>query len=490
MKKNRDMKLKIFTLINILSASLLTACHGDLDIAQKSEITSLSMWTQESDATTAMKGVYTQLRSTMASSLTVYGDYRAALYGGGMMSVADYDKMAQNIITRDMEGTDWAAFYTTINSCNLILKHVPSIPFNNDATKQTVLANTYFVRAYCYFYIARIWGDAPVLTSGYESDKQNDLYPFRQPVSEVYAQVESDITEAARLMPASVVEKHTASFGSVNMLKTDYYLWKAKHLAGGESALTEAQKAIDAVLSSSYSLADKFANVFGLENESSPEIIFSFNYERNEYTGGYPSYYLAPVQYLEDPLIANNPVPIGSHQQYVSITDAYEAYLTKNATDTRIPTSFQVYQDGSTRWRWINKYVGEWTSETRYFSSDILVYRLAEAILFKAEIENALGNTSMAVTELNKIAKRAYGVDNHYAISLSKSAIDDAIIDETLKEFVAEGKSWWTMVRLGVAFNRIASLKGRQNETNILLWPVSSNSINTNSHIIQTEGYN
>lgn len=40
MKKNRDMKLKIFTLINILSASLLTACHGDLDIAQKSEITS------------------------------------------------------------------------------------------------------------------------------------------------------------------------------------------------------------------------------------------------------------------------------------------------------------------------------------------------------------------------------------------------------------------------------------------------------------------
>lgn len=484
------MKSNIFIIIGLSATCLLTACHGDLDIAQKSEITSLSMWTQESDAASAVRGAYDQLRDAMSTSLPVYGDYRAGLYGGGMMSVVDYDKMAQNILSRDMEGTDWTSFYTTINSCNLVLKHLSDIPFVHETDKQALLANAYFIRAYCYFYIARVWGKAPVLTSGFESDKQADLYPSRQSESDVYAQVESDINQAVECMPFTVNDKHTASWGAVNMLKADYYLWKAKRLNGGEAALTEAKKAVDAVLSSSYTMEENFADIFGLENEQSEEIIFSFNYERNEYTGGYPSYYLAPVQYLEDPSIANNPVPIGSHQQYVSITDEYEDFLSANPADTRTATSFQVYQDGSTRWRWINKYLGEWTSETRYFTSDIIVYRLTEAVLFKAEIENALGNTTAAITELNKIAKRAYQTDAYYPSTLSKTAVDGAIVDEILKEFVAEGKSWWTLVRFGVAFDWIASLKGRENETNILLWPVSSNSINTNPAIEQTEGYN
>ncbi|HPL85328.1 MAG TPA: RagB/SusD family nutrient uptake outer membrane protein, partial [Bacteroidales bacterium] len=62
-------------------------------------------------------------------------------------------------------------------------------------------------------------------------------------------------------------------------------------------------------------------------------------------------------------------------------------------------------------------------------------------------------------------------------------AIDNAIVDEILKEFVSEAKSWWTLVRMGQAFTRIESLKGRENEENILLWPISSSSINTNPNI-------
>ena len=157
--------------------------------------------------------------------------------------------------------------------------------------------------------------------------------------------------------------------------------------------------------------------------------------------------------------------------------------------DSRKDVSFGVCQDGSTRWRWINKYKGEWINETRYFSSDIIMYRFAEAILMKAEIENALGNSPAAQVELLKIEKRAYGTQTRYVGAMSKDAIDNAIIDETLKEFVGEAKSWWTIVRFGQAFTRIASLQGRENEKNILLWPVSSSCINTNPNIEQTEGY-
>ena len=483
------MKIKILIII-LLGAFMFMSCHEDLNVAQVSQFTSLSMWTSENDAESAVNGIYSQLRSTLSVSLPEYGDYRASLYGGGMMSITDYDKMSQNIITRDMAGTNWSAFYTTINECNLIIKHVPDIDFNSEDDKNEVLANAYFVRALCYFYIARIWGDAPILISGFESDDQDDLFPTRQPASKVYELVESDLKLAGNLIPASITELHKASPAAINMLKADYFLWKAKHLNNKTNTLNAAKTAIDDVLSSSHILASDFSDIFGIANENNSELIFSFYYERTEYTGGYPSYYLAPEQYLEDKNIANNPVPIGSHQQYVSITNDYEAFITSEPLDTRTNTSFMTYQDGSTRWRWINKYVGEWISETRYFSSDIIIYRLAEAILFKAEVENALNNTPAAITYLNMIAKRAYGVDNYYLTTLSKSEVDNKIIDETLKEFVGEGKSWWTMVRFGVAFNRIASLNGRENETNILLWPVASSCINTNPNIKQTEGYN
>lgn len=54
-------------------------------------------------------------------------------------------------------------------------------------------------------------------------------------------------------------------------------------------------------------------------------------------------------------------------------------------------------------------------------------------------MENALGNTDAALQNLNVVAKRAYGVDNYYT-ARTQDAIDNAIISEILKEFVAESK--------------------------------------------------
>ncbi len=482
------MKLRISILTLIAGTGMLAGCHGDLDIAQKSQITSVSMWKTESDAIGAVYGVYAQLRSTLADSYIYYGDLRTNLYGGGMMSEPAFDKMGANVLTRDLAGTNWVSFYTTINDCNLVLKKVPSISFNSDAKRNEVLANAYFVRGFLYFWIARIWGDAPVLTSGFESDNQEDLYPARAPQAQVFAQAEADINKAVELMPRSVSELKTGSWGAVNMLKADYYLWKAKRLNGGRDALLAAQTALNEVLAGPYVLAPQFKTVFS--NEEDPEHIFSIDFTRDEYTGGFASMYLIPLQYVSDDRLVENPVKVGSHQQYLSITDAYEAFLSAEAKDTRTDVSFMVYQDVENRFRWINKFVGEWANDTRFFTSDIPVYRLAEALLMKAEVENALGNTPDAVGYLNDVAERAYGVEDYYPANLSAAEVDEKIVDETMKEFVSEGKIWWAFVRFGVAFDRVATLTGREDETNLLLWPVASACINTNPKIEQTEGYN
>jgi hypothetical protein len=109
--------------------------------------------------------------------------------------------------------------------------------------------------------------------------------------------------------------------------------------------------------------------------------------------------------------------------------------------------------------------------------------------MFKAEIENALGNQPAAMAQLNKVTERAYGTSDYYSGSFSQQELDEIILNERLKEFAAEGKSWWDLIRFGEVFERVATLNGRENEQNILYWPVDVASINRNPAIKQTPGY-
>ena len=108
--------------------------------------------------------------------------------------------------------------------------------------------------------------------------------------------------------------------------------------------------------------------------------------------------------------------------------------------------------------------------------------------MFKAVI--GLEKRGVALEWLNKVTKRAYGKDDYYSDELTGLQIREALLNERLKEFAAEGKSWYDYIRLGYAFIKIPSLVGRQNETNILLWPISSACFTDNPNIRQTVGYN
>jgi hypothetical protein len=225
-------------------------------------------------------------------------------------------------------------------------------------------------------------------------------------------------------------------------------------------------------------------------NDDNPEIIYSIDFELNEFEGGFPADWLVAVQYVNNKGLVENPIKVGSHQQWVCFTPEYEAFLKENPTDERPIVNIDSYnEEGNQLFRWINKYRGEWSDGTRFWTSDVKIYRLAEAFLFKAEIENALGNQPGAMAALNAIAQRAYGQDNFYSGSYSKDALDEIILNERLKEFAAEGKSWWDLIRFGVVFENVASLNGRENEQGVLFWPVNSNSLNSNPNIQQTPGY-
>jgi len=491
-KKEIRMKRKYITLTTLIIAFLgMISCEDILNVKQESYITSTEMWLSEEDAEAGMYGMYNRFRNAFSENYAYYGDYRSSLYGNGIIDETNFVYMFNNTLTINTSGTNWVNFYTAINDANLLLKHTPDITFGNDVKKNAVLANGYFVRAYTYFWLVRVFGDVPLVTEGFESDEQ-DLYPARTPASEVYAQIEADIIMADNLMPEGIDSRIIANKAAVKMLMTDYYLWMAKTQGGGTDALTKAKTSVNAVLgmSSSLELQPDFSSVF--YSEKNNEIILALDFNNTEFTGGYPSVYLVPTQYLTDKSYVENPVRVGSHQEYVCVTEAYQNFLYSVPTDQRAWTSCAYFTDNvnNESFRWINKYPGSWTDETRYFNSDIVLYRFAEALMFRAEIENALGFSDIAVGYLNDIAERAYGIEDYYPASFSQEEVNDALIDEYKKEFVAEGKSWWVFQRFGVVYDMVTSLVGRENEhANMLLWPLATATLSGNSNLVQTEGY-
>lgn len=474
--------------ILFLASLVVFACSCDdlLDVTPESTITSASMWESAEDVEAAMYGAFSQFRSAFGTNYLVWGDYRSDIYADGYsLGSYYYGDAWNNELDNDSEGTDWTSLYTLINDCNLILKYGTDLDFNSDDDKDYILGNTYFMRAFAYYYIARIWGNAPVLTTGFESDDDENLFPYRENQDKVFDLVRDDIRKAIVLIPSGYdVTRGTASLEAAYMLQADVYLWLAK-VQGETSAMDTAEIAVNYVLNSgTCQLSDSYENVF--RNDENSEIIFQIIYKENEAESPYADDFLVPVTNLQDASLKNNPIPIGG-TQWVTIKDSYKDFLWEDANDTRATINVDYYDENYNSW--INKFLGTWSNDTRIYDTDTRVYRYAEALLFKAEIENESGNTSSALEYLNKVTKRAYGIDNYYSGSYTKDELDELILDERLKEFATEGKSWFDLIRFGKAFERVESLSGKENNTNILLWPVDQDAINSNENITQTVGY-
>ena len=466
----------------------------DMDIIQNSKITTSNMWLDEGDATGALYGMYHQFRATFQTAMIYWGDYRAGTFTNGAGGSGSADKMFNNALdSSETKGTNWGSSYTTINNANLILRHVPGIAFSDENQKNLILANAHFVRAYTYYNIARVWGDAPLLLEGFESS-DNDLQPSRSDAALIYEQVARDIDDALRLMPASAADCTIATRSAVQMLKADYNLWLYQTREGGDDALTAADEALAEVFKDSrLDLIGSYADIFDITKKNNAEIILTLHFGQGEYEGGYAETYLIPqtrFHSASEHIETHVKLMTANDQRFIFSPSLVEL-LYKDERDTRTPVSYGDWTDEEEgyRYTWVNKFAGKWADNKRYFISDLPLYRYAEALLFKAEIENERGNVPTALAYLNRVAKRAYGIDNYYTAS-DYHSFKESLMTEYLKEFAGEGKSWWNYIRLGYAFTKIESLRGRQNETNILLWPITTACMNENPNIRQTVGYN
>ncbi len=474
------------------------SCDDFLDIAPASIITSQNMWTNEAEAEAGIAGMYNRFRHAFNASgqpdyrFLVYTELRSGFWQTGHSGASQWNDLFFNTPNpTSTPSLNWTPIYNTINAANLALKYIPEIDFFDEKKAKVFLADAYFIRAICYFMLVRTWGDVPVTVRPYESFDDDNLFPARTPKSQVFELIKSDIQQALLHMEDEGHRNRImASKSGINMLKAEVYLWTAKREGGGRADLDIAHAAVDQVLASPhYSLLANYEQVF--REDRNQEIIFSIHFDLTEHDGQYGTQFMYLGGHVEAPF-RNNPVPVGTSNQWLTLNDHFvDNYLMKTPGDTRTGVIHQTFSSPGRDYRWINKYLGEFVGDVYYDTSDTRFYRFAEAILFKAEILNAIDRTTDAIAELNKVAKRAYGVDNFYPTSLTKTQVDETILHERLIEFAVEGKSWFDFIRFGKAFELIPTLVGRQNEYegNILLLPISPNTLMKNPNIQQTPGY-
>ena len=486
------MKKNNFLLFAALMLSL-TSCLKDLDVTQKSKLTGDGMWLTESDATGALYGLMHQFRAANMVGLIYWGDYRAGTFQNGM-GTGTCDKMFNNNLdATETKGTNWASSYTCINDANLILKHIPAMDLEDKALRNQILGSAYFIRAYEYFNIARVWGDAPLLLSGFESD-EDDLQPFRSPAGEIYDQVLKDLDKAENYLPESLSDAAMPNMMAVKMLRADYFLWLYKTQNGGAEALKNARKALNNVLiNSRIGLLDNYADIFDINKKGNKEVLFTIRMVKGEVEGGYSTAWLIPQSRWygkNNDDIEKNVKLMNSDDNRYNFSASLLALMHGDPADTRTAVSYGDWTDPTDgrRYTWIDKFAGLWQDNVRYFVSDEPIYRYAEALLMMAEIELADGNYEKCRDYINQVARRAYKKNGYYT-STAPADLKNALINEYLKEFTAEGKAWWMYIRMGEAFNRIPSLAGREGEKNILLWPIASACFSENPNMRQTEGY-
>ncbi|MDE6807523.1 MAG: RagB/SusD family nutrient uptake outer membrane protein, partial [Prevotella sp.] len=166
---------KIFSII--LASIAMTSCV-DTVILPDDKTVDADYWQKKGEVESVVATAYAQLRdATAIHNMIIWGDFRSDELSvtSGLPSSAAYRTALAQIYSLNIETentfTSWYPFYSAINYCNLVLQKAEGViavdpdymQGDYDANKAQVLA----LRAFCYYYLTRVFHDIPVTPAAY-----------------------------------------------------------------------------------------------------------------------------------------------------------------------------------------------------------------------------------------------------------------------------------------------------------------------------------
>ncbi len=375
----------------------------------------------ETDLATALRGAYAGLRNVdyYGRTVPVLGDLMADNAYQSLSNSNRYTVYSLNTFTvadGNVSGF-WNAAYNTILRCNNVINSNIAANANLNQYK----GEAYAIRALCYFTLVRYFSKpytenpaglgVPIVTS-----YNPDFYPSRNKVSEVYALINSDLTQAYSLMTQYINSTQFSKYAAKGLQAKVY-------LTMGDN--TNAKAAALDVINNGGFTAVTAANYVSYWNNALPrtdkvETLFE----------------------VSSDAVANNgfdALPnIYSQAGYGDLLASDVLYNLFAATDIR-KSLYSTGIRGGLAAVFVNKYPNTFGSDV----SDTKVLRLSEMYLIAAEA-SLPGNELDALTYVNYITSRRGAV----AIASTGPQLFEDIISERRKELAFEGDRYLDLQRL------------------------------------------
>ncbi|WP_299524773.1 RagB/SusD family nutrient uptake outer membrane protein [Winogradskyella sp.] len=320
------------------------------------------------------------------------------------------------------------ALYQGIGRCNAILGRIDGADINQGFAER-VKGEAQFLRGLYYFHLVQLFGDAPLITTEISVSEVDNVK--RDPVSEIYNQIEADLVAASNVLPLTYPpsEAGRATLGAASGILAKVYLTQNKI----GLAKAELEKVIN---SNVYSLLPSIASVFSPSNEMNAEIVFAVRSAK----GGDEGRSLA-FDYTQNPTIADD------------LVNAYDPI------DERLPLVQYVVVSGSRR---VPQKYFDTLSVLNDVGTDIPVLRYADVLLMYAEVLNeedyVASDDSTAFQNLNAIRERAGLLPYTTAELVNQVTFRDAVLKERRLELALEFHRWYDLKRTGTAISTFAAL--------------------------------
>lgn len=490
--------------LSILISVLGVSCSKFLDREPISVSTDPNFWQNEKEADIGVASSYSLLRAALNETdglnLFAHGDFAADEFSNITFNtdVAAVNQMNLALTVPITETTRYMLrfrrfdfFYRAIDQANRCMKFIPTIPLdkytagNPEAVQQRLIAEAYFVRAFTYFYMARVWGNVPVVLETVADPSTAGPVP-QSPQNVVLDQCIKDLEYAIPRLtwtfPVASDRAVRANRASAFALLAHIYAWRGEYDKCAAAADSVIQKG-------GFTLVNRNSYLTIFNGKSSEGIFEIAQNAANEGYGNGIAFRTLKGSYLE----TNQ----GNSQLPLDRVALFERFFTDSGkVDLRAKNGFAFLTTADPI---CIKYSGNITytatTSTGQRTSPIarhnlIIFRLSDIMLLRAEALAATGNFGAARTILNEIR----GMANLAVSTATDNELFEAIIDERGRELFLEGHRFYDLVRLGkktgimkfTAPGATVKLNEAEFQAGKYMWPIDPYLIYVNPHLEQT----
>lgn len=535
------MKKSILNL-SLISIFIFALSFSCTDLSEKiySEFPSDQFYQDEAEIVSAMAPAYSSLRDLIhARGIFFHEEETTDIFVGvtrdygGWFDGGHSQKFHEHTWTSETGYINiwWGHGYNWVNQANRLMYQFDQIENMDTALRESFKAELSILRAFGYYHLLNSFGNVPIVDRfdvepGFLPSNNSD---FNEGRKEVFNFIENDIIQNIPKLDPRVNDATYGRFNKWAAMGLGVKLFMNSEVWTGIPRWDDAIAYADSIINSGYyEIEDDYFSNFIVNNNKSKENIFSVPFHPTLAGGNMTGWvYVHSWHFNSQPTVksaarggTNGPVAIPSHVHSFHPDDLrlggwafgpqYYFGTDKQVFNPRIGLPLNITIDfddplGGAKPGVVynhtnapdaagarpNKYEINYSAGTNA-SNDLVVYRLADILLLKAEAilrKNGGVATTEAVELVNQVRARAFTENDPHPYSLSTLTLD-AILQERAWELYYEGHRRNDLVRFGKFAQgdwEWYDRSGHGDHKNY--YPIPEVQINTNPNLIQNPGY-